>query len=181
MTETTLHQKRLLKMKDIMVAKGMKHLGEGVSGHVFQSKNTGHVIKIFKPDKGYISFLKLIHKNKDNPHFPRIRKLVSFKHKNNKGLHLIKLEKLHPISYKEWRANGIGDYLKHDYLQTDDRYADRDTYKDSAEKFKTNHPRLAEALDKVIKNSKSNLDIGLSNVMKRDNGDFVITDPYDPF
>jgi uncharacterized protein Usg len=155
----------------------MKHLGWGMSSEVFQSKHDRSVIKIFKPDKGYTSFLKLISENKDNPHFPKIRKLVSFKHKDNKGLHLIKLEKLHLISSKEWVESGIVDYLLH--LRNINNREMKDKYKEAAEKFKIDHPRLADALDKVTGNRNYLfLDINRNNVMKRDNGQFVITDPY---
>jgi hypothetical protein len=165
--EETSHKERLSRMKDIMVAKGMKHLGKGKYGHVFQSKSTGHVIKIFRPDSGYISFLKLIRDNKNNPHFPKIRKIVSFKHKNNKGLHLIKLEKLNPISQDEYEP--IGSYAYSTELNPKGK---------SNVKFRSENPAFADALDKVVSNSTGNLDIHRGNIMKRDNGQFVITDPY---
>jgi hypothetical protein len=163
--------KRLTSMKGIMISKGMKHIGGGAYGHTFRSKHDGSVIKIFKPDKGYTNFLQYVKENKDDIHLPKIRKLAQFKHMKNKGLSLIKLEKLHPIDM-------------HDVVQIRD-YVFGSANPNFEKAFKEDKPSLARSLRKLVSHSEKHrstvrLDLNKNNIMKRTNGDIVITDPFAP-
>jgi hypothetical protein len=172
------------KMKMIRTAlekAGLEYISYGAHAMVLRSKD-GNVIKIFEPDPCYMDFLQIVKKNKNNPHFPKVRKIIRFKKGIFRGNYGIKMEPLTPLTREEY-SNNIGFHCflsinmpRSPYtLNTSDSIA-LDRYE--ATQWAKQNPEFASAIIN-ISNIKAGCreDLHRENIMKR-NDTWVITDPY---
>ena len=141
------------------------YLGAGAFGSAYARKD--HVIKVYD-DPGYHEFAKYArdHHHED-PHLPKIHSVQRIK---GTQYGVVKMEKLHPI------AKGM--------------YSDRDSDKEDWMKGKNasiitgvkEHPTMSKTIEKIrahlnSKGIEHNLDLHSGNIMKRDDGTPVLTDP----
>lgn len=165
---------------------GGKILGQGTYATVLYHPSWRYVLKIFSDDVPYIKYVRFCIQN-NRQSFPKFfdkprRILPNFKrHKSREYLYLVKTEKLNPISKQE--------------------FLDIDFYKiyGNSERNMTNHvwKETYKKLDEIEKKYKGiktliddynflmqspiefgSPDFTQGNIMKRDNGDFVLIDPF---
>lgn len=176
-----------------MKRKGLKELGAGAMALVFQSEKTDEVIKVFRKDDCFLQYLKLVSQNTENPHFPKIHSYQNLKTPPYAGLHLVKMEKLQPVTDSAYRRllGLIKDLVEELNLVADDphpkqEYLDLITQlKDSLNKAVSDNAdpnrNLYDAIDLVahgITGLQCSPDLHKHNIMKRQDGTLVIIDPY---
>lgn len=142
-----------------------KKLGTGAFGSAYARKD--HVIKVYD-DPGYHEFAKYArdHHHED-PHLPKIHSVQRIK---GTSYGVVKMERLNPI------AKGM--------------YSDRDSDKEDWMKGKNaglitgvkEHPTMSKTIEKIrahlnSKGIEHSLDLHSGNIMKRDDGTPVLTDP----
>lgn len=140
-------------------------LGFGAYGVVYARPQDDYVIKIFKKDKGYESYLKFIEKFKSSPYVPRIRGKIT---KISNKYSFVRIEKLQPID-KEL-------YLKIMELKYP---SDIELREKNIDEFEKNYPGFVDFLNQLTKytnQSMFSLDLNKDNIMMRNNTP-VITDP----
>jgi hypothetical protein len=177
---------------------GWEPLGNGNFSSVFVNPKKNYVLKITdKPDPGYAEYVALIKKTR-NKHFPKISdlKMLSFPNlqppvrmmghgmvnRPDTEYYVYLIEKLYPITYvDDVNKSAVGRYcylVAYFHYETLTKiFADREM---NVPRFLRNDPSLVDALKYVGKNASLNvwLDIHGSNIMQRDDGTVVITDPY---
>ena len=177
-------------IENYLVKHGVKFIYSKYNAIIYELKDTNIVCKLVLPsDKGYISFLKLVLRNKNNKHFPIIKSCRTLKGKPFKGMYVIKMEKLinlHDDNKLRQIAflcilisKGLSDYTINEeikYMLT------QGTYKNKKEiiKYLVKYKSFVDTLKMVINKKPPNadLDIYTSNIMKRKNGDLVLIDGY---
>jgi len=140
---------------------------DGYFANIFQHPNYPYVYKVFVDDRGYEKFLKVIRKNQNNPHVPKVRGRPINIGKNSHAIRMELLQELDgendPI-LKKYIAPSIEPkrgYSLFDYLDSDE----------NSDYLEEHWPEL----DFII--GYSGEDWNSSNVMKR--GDtLVVTDPW---
>ncbi len=91
-----------VEVKKIMEKYGLKRLGQGISGTVFSNDKLPYVVKLFRNDMGYESYLDIIEslRNMDyddysgNPFVPRLRGKPM---RLNPSFNIVRMEKLKPF------------------------------------------------------------------------------------
>lgn len=132
---------------------GYSNIGSGAFSMIFSKENIDHVYKIYKKDNAYFEYLLFCLNNQNNKFIPKIIEMKKF---SNSILGIVKMEKLYPIN-------------KNDLVSLDNNNEYLKTMKEIEE--------LGFHLDIEKDNNNS-----LRNLMKRKNGEIVITDPiYDPY
>lgn len=170
---------------------GGKILGEGTYATVLSHPSWKYVLKIFHSDVSYLRFVRFALKNprKSFPKFfdkprrivPNFTRPTSHSH-----LYIIKTEKLNPITKEEFldidfykSYGGNNDYLEKMKDQND---IWKETYIKIKEIEKL-HPSIMEFKKDywfLITSDKEfgTPDFTRRNIMKRDNGEFVLIDPF---
>lgn len=168
-------------------ADGGEILGEGAFAIVLTKPEWKFVIKLFVRDDSYLRFVRFSIQNPRSsyPIFYDIPRKVStnFKHSalpstvNN--VYLVKTEKLYPISDNEY--DDIEFYLA--YKVDDYRMKLARTVVDKLNRIVKEYPNIDNfqkdfyfAIRNVKGPKKS--DLKQNNIMKRENGIFVLTDPF---
>jgi hypothetical protein len=171
-------------------SEGGKVEGQGKFGMVLSHPRWGYVLKIFANDDYYLRFIRFAMKH-PNRSFPQVldkpRKIIPhFKRtRETQFLYLVPIEKLYPISKSDWED--IKYYLY--YGPSDNEYAFElsktmpnwaDIIK-NLERLERKYPemqRLKSDYD-IFRSTplEGSEDFTQSNFMKRENGEFVITDP----
>lgn len=169
--------------------------GEGVFGKVISKPSWNYVLKIFsETDHCYIRFIRAASRS-DNPLFPKVygppQRIIPNFNRNMSStknyMYFVRLEKLYPIADElsnqlldgrfrdatEMHAASIakGEPMPSAYQEVLDR---------AYEKYPEIKP-LFDALEQFHSNPNWNgcrLDLHGYNVMRRQNGDLVITDPF---
>lgn len=166
-------------LRTAMRERGFKHVGSGMGSMVYQKPGSNEVLKLFTTSSSYTNFLNII-ANNPNKHFPKIighEKLSQYK-----GWHIIKMEtlqKLSKIEYEDkynWLIRAVYYYRRGSWNENLDQKAIK-TYESNMNQY----PSLTKACQILGENTKIKkwvLDISFSNVMQRNNGDVVITDPF---
>ena len=164
LTHTRFSIEKLLKPH------GFIPIGKGSAyANVFKHDNLSYILKVFSTyDTGYLKFLKIVEKNKNNPHFPKFRgKLI----KLSENAIAIRMEKLTPLDSKINLFHKVDRHL----------YNWRKFLDSRDEKLLEKFPQLEDAIEILIENQsrKAVIDLHSKNVMQR--GDCpVIIDPYSP-
>lgn len=173
---------------------GFKHLKSGGYGVTYLSKMA--VLKVFSDDDGYEHWIKFIKSvpgefKKYVPIVSNVRSLP-----NNPSIKFVKIEKLEELSddyYEQFEATysllHLIDYIRiTNYQDIDDKYQLKEKIQQLGKDFYYyyNYLDIADidflkflvytesARNKFGKNS----DLGPSNVMLRNNNQFVVTDPW---
>ena len=164
-------------------------LGRGKHAVALYRPNWNHIVKLFFSDDSYLKFVRFVLKN-PRPSFPKFldkpRKIIpNFKRSpKERYLYVVRVEKLNPITKQEF--DDIKYYLY--YGHTDFSVG---TYKDSYAwvEIKKNIQRI-ESEYKDIKSFLSDYDFLMAgdidatpdithgNILKRSNGEFVLSDPF---
>jgi len=153
-------------------------LGSGKNSIVI-SNTEKLVYKIFYNDHPYIQFINFI-KDKNNVHLPKI---IDPLFKLKKDWYIISFEKLYHIPKDLYFSNYDLQYYCAYYFQNHKslKFCKNLTNKELEKKAKkviiNPFLSLLNELDK-IKLRTSKLDINSKNVMQRENGEWVITDPF---
>ncbi len=170
---------------------GYHEIGHGGYATVFASDKSTYVLKLFeKNDLGYRTFIKIA-TSTNNKHFPQFRgKMIRVSDRYN----AIRMEKLHPLTYStrleglrvvdliqdtftyfQTTQNSLEDFLSEERPEYQDYFVNFSL----AKNFYNKHPDLYEACELIVKMSNSHVftDLQAANIMLRDNGDIVITDP----
>jgi hypothetical protein len=176
---------------------GIKGLGEGAYGKVFQHPEFKNVVaKVFHNDPGYESYLRWVIKNQNNKYVPQVIEVHYFEIpestrqvKNHQGrlvrrisgeerIGVVFMKKLKPMSNREVTeiartyAVLIGVRVESNTGFEDFTF---DDWKDLAAATKTNDPDFSALAKWLARNQAS--DIHNGNVMKDENGNIIFTDP----
>lgn len=140
-------------------------LGSGYYAQVYARPQDNYVVKIFRPDEGYQTFLEYIRKNANNPYVPKLKgKIIKLPN----GYSLVRIEKLKPIDEDLWSEISLA--------------AERPNDKDLVDKVDKKYPGLVKFIQslKWIANVDDRLgyDLHPGNMMIRDDGTPVVTDPF---
>lgn len=150
---------------------GFKKLGTGSFGTVFESPNYPWVFKLFYNDPAYFKFFEFARANQSNPYLPTIKgKYIRL----NKGVYVIRLEKLEKLGYNSPREFPALDHLLNIITAAD--------FKREMAQVKKIDPKLADTIGQISKllGNDFEFDLHSGNLMKRGN-QLVITDPiYSP-
>jgi hypothetical protein len=162
----TLLRKKLSKY-------GWKYLNGGYFSKVFVNPNKNYVLKINSiPDKGYETYVELI-KHHRNPHFPIISDIKQLTI-NNEIYYAYLIEKLKPI-----HALIAKKYVSIFDIVINSPYVPIKQLFSIIPPLFLKYPKLVKALQIVGQNyGYYNLDLHEKNIMQRENGTIVITDPY---
>jgi hypothetical protein len=182
---------------------GGKILGQGSYATALIHPSWKYVIKIFSNDVPYIKFVRFVLKH-PRPSFPKFfdkpRRIIPnyTRPKAYSHLYVVKMEKLNPITEEEFSViktyktrESLDEYIKfvmrdYDHM-TDRQKASTDAHVKSHmvryEEIEKKYPSISKFQDDyrfLITNGKDmgTPDFNRRNIMKRDNGEFVLTDPY---
>lgn len=155
------HMKRVGNISAFMSKYGWTLLGNGAFARAYTHTNKDYIIKIFADDVGYLTWLKFVQANQDNPLVPKLRgKPVKILPK----IYAVRLEKLEESEYE--------DLIR---------------FKELYRKWKVGGLLLAVHTPKEVKHwskffdffskFKHFSDMHSGNLMKRPNGEIVVTDP----
>lgn len=157
---------------------GWRKLGQGLFGVTYQNPKYPYIIKVFSDDPGYKKWFDFVRKNQNNPHVPKIR---GYKMILDDRAMAIRIEKLKPISKEKFRlVDDINNALSMPSLLN---YS-RDYY--NALKIRKlenlynkypDHHALIDLFNR-INTGIAFVDLHDQNVMERDDGTIVITDPF---
>ena len=173
-TENASGSGKLLILNDTLKQLGWNLVGMGSYGFVYEGSKSESVLKVnIKPDDAYAHYVDII-KLHDNPHFPLISDMKVFKIGKTK-YYVYLIEKLKPLPAtleSDWIASWISKIAAN---------SDK-TIKQISKtipQFLIDNPLLVEAAQIVGENLLKYLsDLHSGNIMQREDGTIVITDPY---
>jgi len=162
---------------------GFEKRGSGYYGRAYVSPLTSFVVKIFtNEDRNYLKYVTdYVKKNRNNPHLPRIYKVIP---DVGSGESMVIMEKLYHLSDNEMQSKLIamieyfGDLGKYNpkwFTKEGIRYF---MNKSHINKIIDDFPLLAMAIVDMAKIfGTTYTDMHYGNIMKRDDGTLVLTDP----
>lgn len=139
---------------------GYKPIGSGAYGRVYHNNSHSNVVKTFytpdgKENDGYFTWLNFCINNQHNPYVPKIKgRPVAVSQKHN--LYAVRIEKLLHVTSNEW-------WTFFEHYRTVQSGLRKDSDLMNIIGFLNKHPEMEDLHD--------------SNVMKRKDGQIVITDP----
>jgi len=178
-------------LNDILVdfeKSGGKVLGVGSYGKVLYHPKWKFVLKIFANDNAYLSFVRFVIKN-PRTSFPKFydkprRIIPNYKRgKNEPYLYVVKTELLNDITTEEFKDIDFYKYYGHSdfsqpyhqsyvWLQTKKKIDEINKKYPSIKTFINDYNFLEQS------DVKGAPDFHQRNIMKRDNGEFVLIDPF---
>jgi hypothetical protein len=183
---------------------GYQYLGGGIDATVW-GRDEGEVLKVLMPqnakadaERGFLIFHDACIAMKSSPHVPRFLEEYSVFEINGEDYMQITMERLQPItpgSIEEAIVWGLSDLCTADYLSWDDvtmqledpsfwDHLDFMTLDkiDKVVRYIDGYEHLFETMrafyNVAKKNNGINWDLHTENVMQRDDGTLVITDPF---
>lgn len=135
-------------------------LGDGLYGVTYKSVNYPYIIKIWRNDEGYDYWLRFVTTNQQNPWVPKVKGRPT--KIPGSDYTFIRLELLEPVTRSE--------YTK--FIDKKERWEQKHRHPERH----TPDRAFAEVMQ-AIRAYTSEDDIHDSNLMKRSNGQLVITDP----
>lgn len=173
-------------IKDFRVEGGT--IENGSHGMVFAHPKWNYVLKIFANDDPYLGFVRYViqHPASSFPKFyDKPRKIIPsyMRPRKNEFMYVVRMEKLEPITEQEFKdIDFYLYYAESDFDKTPDNHVWRETKK-IIDRLNSRHPSLKQFLkdyNTVLHHSKVKgaLDWSQRNIMKRVNGDYVMTDPF---
>ena len=168
-------------------AKGGEILGIGSQGYVLAHPKWKFVMKLFNNDTPYLEFVRfcLKHPRKSFPIFyDKPRRIVPNFERGREweNLYIVKMERLESISKEEYLD--VDFYIHYgdvDFSSVPDNHIWRETEK-KIRKMEKTHPSLKPFLEdyRFLMQSqiKGTPDITKNNIMKRKNGEFILSDPF---
>lgn len=168
-------------------------LGKGKYATVLEHPSWKYVLKVFNEDVPYLKFVRFCIKN-PRQSFPvfydKPRRIVPFykRHWTQSHLYVVKMEKLNPID--RWTFTDIDYYLNtHQHFIDDMRVKSPSnetwiTIKNKLNNIEKKYPSVVQfkedyqfLLTQNINLHFGHLDLHYKNVMRRSNGQFVLSDP----
>ena len=152
---------------------GFNYAGQGSFATVAINDNYPFALKLFREDAGYIKWLDFCKKNQNNPFIPKTRgkviRVIKATQKNSRDIYAIRIEKLNNYftERNETELNSL--FLKYVYEARRNKKLGK--IGSSGNKF------VDDIVDEFTKNFKL-LDLTYSNIMRRNNSQIVIIDPY---
>ena len=165
----------LLDIEAYFSQRGFKMEGEGSFGIVMSHPKLDYVIKIFDmSDAGYINFVKHA-KASRSKHFPVF---IGSPKKVSKRWAAIRMEKLN--RFNDYDVAKSMSYLNNYIRLYHEGRMSSQQVKDAMDSVKDDIPKsLMLAIFSLGKNqNERTADLRMDNIMQRDNGDIVITDPW---
>ena len=184
------------EMRDVLKdfeAAGGEWLGNGKFATVIGHPRWNYVIKFFPKDGCYVAFVRFAMRN-PHPSFPKFldkpKQIVPF-HKRphtEPFLHIVKMERLRPLNDDKELHDWIKYFLEREAIHHGEK---RLEYEDNPRAQETEHRIMAgykkypalhslvEAYSLLLHKFDANCahDIHSGNIMQRDNGELVLTDP----
>lgn len=171
------------------LANKSQHLGNGISAHAWERAKSNSVLRVNEyPSKTYSKFVDYARKNKDDPGLPKISGHKEVGPPNeyaSASTQLTKMERLHPLeAYNSEATRNERDYELMGHLRSlgtntreiDWKLSNPDDYEEARD-FKKFDPVFHDSYHKFAKAFPNHtLDLHAGNVMKRENGQYVITD-----
>jgi hypothetical protein len=174
---------------------GGKVLGQGKYATAMEHPSWKYILKVFRRDAHYIKFVRFVLKN-PRPSFPvfydKPRKIIPhFKRfASEPYLYIVKTEKLEHIDWTTF--NEIESYLYYEQTYIDNMITTSGNsgawveLKKRIKGIESKHPSLLQFkkdykfLMDVAENEEGfgSLDMHQKNIMKRHNGEFVLSDPF---
>ena len=179
-------------------ASGGKVLGSGKYATVMEHPSWKYVLKVFSQDDSYLKYVRFVLKNK-RPSFPvfydKPRRIVPrFKRfAAQTYLYIVKTEKLYPIDkdmfgkiekYLYYNIEFIEDMIqrhdwdkvhKNSWVEMKNEREELELKYPSLPQFKKDYSYLQNS---AAENNFGSFDMTHNNVMKRANGEFVLSDPF---
>lgn len=161
-----LNSEIIKQVDDISRIHHFEKLGSGMYGVVYKNNTYPYVIKIFKAsDHGYRMWLDYCIANKSNPYVPKIKGRPT--KITGTDYYFVRLEHLKKISAAEWSKFSFR--LK--VAANPNRFNKEDIEKATLD------PYIIDIVKYLNSAKQYENDLHKDNVMKRDNGQLVITDP----
>ena len=157
---------------------GWTPLNSGAYSDVYKNPRKNYVMKVTtEPDYGYAKYVDLIKRSR-NPHFPKISDRKTFTVRGD-DYDIYLIEKLRHL---EWdiATQYVNIFRNIIWTRVANLRVDlNDLYNNNIPKILSQNPKLVSALEIIGENSSDQeLDIKNDNIMERDDGTIVITDPY---
>lgn len=184
------NEKVIHQLLDDFKSNGGEILGNGKFATVLTHPSWKHVVKIFSDDIPYLKFVRFCLKNprKSFPIFydkPR-RIIPNYKrHKSNVYLYVVRMEKLFPISIREYDdiqfyTSYDVDHAKEIALQIPDTWEFIYNKLLKLQQNRPSFPQFKLDLDFMLSHAHEigSLDFHSKNIMKRENGELVLSDPF---
>lgn len=146
---------------------GFERLGRGAYGVAFEKLGYPWVFKVFDNDPGYFAYFNFARQHQNLSAVPKIKgKYIRI----NDKTYAVRIEKLYPVDEHEYHdlIKILGNLLRnvHD-----------DEYKEKVAKLETKWPDIKEVIDLLPSLGIRYVDLHNENIMKRDDGSIVISDP----
>lgn len=146
---------------------GFTRLGRGAYGVVFEKPGYPWVFKVFNNDPGYFTYLNFARNNQNLSAVPKIKgKFIRI----NDNTYAVRMEKLYPVNRDE--LHNLLETLRQ-FFKTDDPVG----YQDQIDKLNEEYPDIAAVMERLTKLGKFYIDLHEENIMQREDGSLVITDP----
>ena len=161
------------ELTDRLEKMGWEFHDSGYFSSVFINPRKNYILKVNTiPDEGFNYFVNLI-KRYPNKHFPIVSNLRLIKTAAH-DYYMYYIEKLYPVQYLV--EKDISTYCLHHAYK---RYNHTPNPYSSDSEYVKNNPDFARALDIVLQyHGKFGIDVPGDNIMQRQDGTVVITDPY---
>ena len=176
------------EITNILKNYGFTRIGNNsASAVVYEHPNFDYILKIFTDDDPYVQFYKYCKKNQSNPHLPKFRgNLMRFR---LSPVFVVRIEKLYPISHNEYVDSFdyicfIREELDYFYYPLEkkiEQKSNRFTELEIKKKIEKFSKTLLGKTLLELKDINSRFDLHPGNIMKRDNGTWVLIDPFMPF
>lgn len=169
-------------------AHGGEILGQGRYAQVLSHPSWKYVAKIFNSDSHYLKFVRFCLKN-PRPSFPvfydKPRKVIPnySRSKSEATLYIVRTEKLHTISEQEFKDLSYIDYYAEPDPEMEAKYHNWKNIGDKWRGLMADNPSLKDYTRdlKFLMSQEGDFgtpDITRNNIMKRQNGQYVIADPF---
>ena len=159
---------------DSLKKMGWRFLDDGAYSKVFANSKKNYILKInSSPDKGYATYVNLIHKYR-NKHFPKISDLKQIEFQGS-AYYVYLIEKLEHI------PSPMDDEWSFEISKIADEPTEplEKLFMIQIPAFLIKNPSIVKAAKLIGYNMGDNyLDINRNNIMRRSDGTIVITDPY---
>ena len=163
----TINKKSDNTVTNKLMKYGFQPIGDGAFSTVYKHQSYPYVLKVFVKEQGYFEWLKFCQANQNNPYIPKI-----------KGKFVRVIDNVYAV-----RLENLKELDSHDKNMFDTLFDEIDegiyNYYDYIKSENGPNPHLIPIIDflREYVDDTAELDLHQRNIMKRDNGQFVIIDP----
>lgn len=191
------HNMNWQQFEQFLKSQNIQLIGSGMFGKVFYSPSWNYVIKVFDKDDGYLKFVNFALENPSR-HFPKFmkgpRNLPQFLTRlssSNERFTVVKMEKLNKLTkeiheFLGYNLRTLADHYTNNVETPVEIIVDSQVVKfkhttDVFLKYKQyNLPSLIKVYNQlnILTDEHIRNDLHVGNIMMRDDGTIVITDPF---